>query len=1119
MFTTAMENLPEQVSITPMKAITIDGCASNGKYSGMTGMYGFASLHSKGTVIPADAWFNVGTDNEKLYISALCETGPNGILQRARKGAVGTKAFFDDSFEFVVVPNPEAEPPDVFHLIINNKGGYLAECQKNGNPVAWQPNFISNGTVKDGKWCFEIAFPLKEFGIHEFKEGQKIGIRICRNWRRMDKKYGGEEGMQSCWSHLEGAFFSVDGLPILIYKKQAPVIRMLSITTDEKPDMKLSLYNPTDAPIALAVHYVHQPQNSQSADQTTNIRLEPKQEKIMPLPIQQVSGNETVMTALEILDANKQEVLYRRVLRWSLPKPNIFAADKADADRISLKYAYYPSNNQMYILLDTSALPDQNQIKKINAVVTDKAGQEIIATQLNMPENDRSETMLQLPDLKKHTLEKNRDGDYALTVSIDGIPDSKITKKFQRKVFEWEGNQLGKSDRILPKFTPIKVVGQQVSMVLRTYTMNNLGLFSQIHADGDNLLKGKGIIMQAVINGSTIDATGSSLAFTQKTDTFASANAQWKAGALEADAVCEWDYDGVMKYTMTLKPFAGTVDSLRLIIPMDSANAYLFHPVTDGLRINYGGATPEKWTSTNAARVETPGDFVHYIWLGTEGRGLSVFGESDKGWVHAKGVPSQELYKQDGITYLVYNLISAPTTIDTERSIILCFQATPIKPMDANWRLQAGWGTPGKAEKHLDYAMNFLGSSYCQGGVSASDDLFPRDFDFTIWNMYAQIRKTGVIPEGFIEKWCEGYTHASDEMKKTYKAEIGYGSRVMKNAKPDTITFYTNGRGMRTDIDEAMTFMDDWFREEFQGQRDRKPEYCFSLSYSVDPLESYRDFALYWYKQMLSIGITDNLYWDDVFLAPNIDHTGRDGAYRMEDGNTMPSVGLWNIRELIRRAGNLEMELGKTPRNMVHMTNAAIAPICSFAQQNLDWEDNRGLRPFQQRYTKEYIRTLSIGRQFGNLPVALGLVINEGDPKEIEWCLRTGAGVCLTHEVNWTKGDDAKVYWDIRTDLLEFGYGRPETQVWNYWDKDYPLSINGDSSSIVVSKPGEARIIICNYGDYTDFAVKLDLSKLGLKGNCEVVNGENKSPLKMVDNTLSFGLKKHDFIYLIVKDK
>ena len=167
--------------------------------------------------------------------------------------------------------------------------------------------------------------------------------------------------------------------------------------------------------------------------------------------------------------------------------------------------------------------------------------------------------------------------------------------------------------------------------------------------------------------------------------------------------------------------------------------------------------------------------------------------------------------------------------------------------------------------------MSFIGSAYCRGGLTASDDYSPRENDLTLWKTFGQIRKTRQIPPGFLDRWCAGY-RSSEELN-TYRSEVRYGLNLMKSAPENSVTFYTNARGVRTDIPETRTFMDNWLREEFQGSR--TPVYGSSKSYSVDPSETFRDYAVYWYRQMLSTGACDHIYWDDIFLASNFDRSSR----------------------------------------------------------------------------------------------------------------------------------------------------------------------------------------------------------------------------------------------------
>lgn len=1103
-----------KITVYSAPPIKIDGIVSEIETKHAAGMYGFCNLRSKGilSLVPADAFFNVSTDGKKLFISAICETGSNGIVQRAAKG-YNSRVSNDDAFEFIIIPDITSDKITIYQLIANNKGGYYTIAKKDGNPIVWKPAVEIKGSIIDKKWHFELALPLKEIGINKLQENQTFGLRICRNWKRLQKEYGGSWGLQSSWSQLAGAFFSNYAIPQITFKANSPVVRFLSLRGKNKPDAKISIFNPTKKGMTLNVRYAFMPSQSQSVDHTDKITLKPNEIKILSLKLPQADINETVKTYLSVTSADGKDIFYRRAFNWTQAKDDIFASKQSDAQRISVKYAFYPSTNQMYVRIDGTSLPEVKSFKGATLAIYDKNNTNIAAYELSNVKNGIAETLWQLPDLAKHTKTLNSSGDYIFKIKLKGIASKEIIKNFQRKVFDWENNKLGTSDRLLPGFTPVKIKNNTVETVLRKHEMNNVGLFSQITADGRKLLKNNGIFFEADIDGKKVIAKGRKLQILHSSDTKAALSGKWQAGKLNADALCDWEFDGVMKYTLKLKPFAGKVNSLKMVIPLDSRNAYLFHACTDGLRFNYGGKTPDKWNSTQAPRSTVVTDFVHYIWLGTESAGLSVFADSDKSFVYKKGVPAQQIYQKDGVTYLVYNLISSPIELKKEREFVIGFQATPIKPMPENWRKMVIWSAPYAARKYLDYDVNFLGSSYRYGGITGANCLFPRDYDLSLWHTMAQIRKTNVIPEGFLDKWVSKYK-CSDSMRRTYRREVNNALNSMRHKRK--VMQYLNARGSRTDTAEAMTFMDDWFREEFQGQRERTPGYGNSKSYSVDPVKSFRDFSAYWYHKMLTIGITDELYWDDIFLSANYDRSLQSNSYYDDKGVFHPSVGLWNMRELVRRGAVLQMELGITPNNMVHMTNTAIAPICGMAQQNLDGEDNRGTTPFQKRYSKEYLRTLTIGRQFGNLPGSLGLTEKGSDPKAYELCLRSGAGVMLTHEITWIWHRNGP-FWPLRLKLYEFGYGKKDVKVYNYWEKDYPIAVSGDTSSIVLSKNNEAQIIICNYGNANDFTAELNTAKLNLKGKLSVRNGENNKVIASENNIIKFNLPKYDFIYLTVK--
>ena len=653
--------------------------------------------------------------------------------------------------------------------------------------------------------------------------------------------------------------------------------------------------------------------------------------------------------------------------------------------------------------------------------------------------------------------------------------------------------------------------------------LNKLGLWTQVDAAGQPLLKEDGMRLEAVINGKNVPVIVNSFSFPEKKSSRVKTESVFSAGSLSGKTAAVWDYDGMMKWTMTLNPCSDKIDSLKLVIPLDDGKMPLFHTCTDGVRINYAGAIPagmgKVWDGNKCSRNSIIGSYVPYIWLGGELRGLSVFGENDKGWTLSENVPCQELVRRNGTLYLIMNLIAAPVKIEKERQLTIGFEATPVKPMPENWRKWNAWAWYGnELIKQFEYKISFLGSCYYWGSPSPCLDLYPLNGDITYWQEVGNTRKTGNINKEFIEKWLKNYRLPGkpgdkiyEEQKQIYANSVNYCFHAVANSRDKIpMMFYTNGRGVRWDTPEGQTFVDEWNRLPFIS---RKFDYLSGTAYDLDPAESYRDYAMWWYKKMFDTGANDLIYWDDIFMQSNFNLVGSE-AYRLADGSIQPASGLFNMRELVRRAAILQSELGKPANNMVHMTNTAITPICAFARMNYDWEDNAGYKDFQDRYTREYIRATSMGRQFGNFPVVLAPV--NGTAGQFAWCERTATGVMLTHELRWSSS--WKHYWQTLKLLYDFGYGDKEVKVYNYWDKEFPLRIEAiDSSSIVLAKDGQAMIMVCDYSDGGKVKIIPDLKKIGLNQNFTASDLETHKNLEVNDGVISLSMKKHDYILILLK--
>lgn len=1068
---------------------------------------------------PQAASFWVASNGKELFIAVRSETPPGGkLLARVnpQPGSVDAAPFSDDSVEIFIDPARESGAPDrtTYQLITNAKGAILDQSfVLNGSGKEWRGKWRIANSVKDDRWDCEIAIPWSDLGINTPITGRAMGIRIGRNWQQSIGV------VQTEWSPLGGSYGATSTMPMVTWDNGAPIVQVLQLqgAPGQAADIQLSLRNPGTTPLKVLTTLDVVPQNSQSTHSSQTIDLaagEAKTVVVKPVAL----AHETLFTQLQVASPDGKTTYYQRNFQWQIDRPEIVWNLNTDAvKRIDTQFAYYPSYHQMKVRVNLEKLENRGAVREVNLAVRRKGETKPLAETTLPPLKEG------ITELPIWNLPQVGEGEYELVVKLAGIQAEPQVLPFVRQKFVWEGNQLGRSDIVVKPFTPLEVKGNRVGVIMRQHTMNGIGLWDQVTALDKPLLKSP-MRLEATIGGKIVTATGA-LKINEKQPTHVAAQANWSAGALKGTTRSEWDYDGLMKSTFTLQPTTQTVDSLTLVVPLDDKSMPLLHATSTGLRFNFAGSTPtgqgKIWDSTEGRRSMTAGNYMPYIWLGAQERGFSVFGENDKGWITDTEVPCQEIVRNaNGSLELRLHLIAKPTRLDTAREITLGFQATPIKPLPENWRL---WtvGSRGKERTKGQLHQAFYGSGRYRGTVISYSELYPRDEDFSIYEKLAETRRTGKVDQAFIEKWLAGNTKSignpsvpPDEANiKSYRAHIQAGFQYVQ-PQPENVLVYTNARGVRLDVPEGQTFLDEWHNAAYPP---RHWDYGGAVDFNLDPVASYRDYAMYYYKKMFDTFV-DNIYFDDVFLASNFDTVGT-AAYELPDGRVQPAMGLWDMRELVRRSSVFLQESGKPQANMAHMTNTAIAPILAFADTNLAWEDRAGDSDFQDRFRRDAIQAESLGRQFGNVPFVLTLI--EGpDKAKTDWAARTAAGVMLTHELKPVPAAKGVAdFWTNYDRLVAFGYGQPNVKVSNYWQADYPLQVSGgETSSLLISKPGQALIIVCDWGVGGDLQLKLDAAALGLRGPLTVKDHETGEALLLnAAGNIQVAIKKHDFKIISVQ--
>ena len=791
---------------------------------------------------------------------------------------------------------------------------------------------------------------------------------------------------------------------------------------------------------------------------------------------------------------------------------------------VQFDLAHYPYYHKLKARVDINALKGKEKVRGATITLRRVGTDEPIAKiAMHAFEHDVSETITDVPDLP--------DGQYQLALKLDGAPEAlqgELVREFPRKRFEWEHNKIGKSDRILPPFTPIRVNGQTVSTILRDHEMAEQGLWKQVVAKGEPILADRMRLEFAIQRGPVNPKH--TLRFTEKTDTRVTTVATWRVADTDVTVTSEIDYDGMMWVLVNLA--GGRIERLDLTIPVKNAMAPLAHICGERLRANFAGYLPKGegviWDASKTMKHDLIGPFCPYIWVGQEERGIAWFAENDSGWTTDDKTPCQEIERRGDVLTIRVRLIQKPTTFDTPRQIAFGLQATPVKPMPvrpAHWRTWCSEELPGAMYYIIMGSTLYFGSPY--------HDPFPWNQDLSLWKKFAEARRTGKPDFDYAGKWVDT-VYPRDLFKERpnedYLAHV-MGGFNMAAAQAKRLLVYVQGRGATFRTPEFQTFQDEWTNDDYNS-RIWRSGYFDGLSYTVEPVPSWQDFTLWWLKKQMDT-FTDGLYYDNFFLIPVKDAV-ISSAYKRPDGRIQPAVPVQNMRETMRRTAYMYLEANRHPMIGPHMTNTAIVPMMAFAQFGLDWEWHYGRSDYQDRWTRDHIRAACTGRQTGCAPVVIAIGSKGGSADEGEWLDRTFNGVVLTHELIpcWyltnqfitaaqrkARPTSRDRYYKTIGELLGIGYGTHACRTHNYWDTDYPIRVAGiESSSIVHRAKGKTMIVVTDWADGGQVRVSLDAKHLDLRPGFKAADFETGEPVATDGHTLTFMLKKHDYKTVVITD-
>jgi hypothetical protein len=838
------------------------------------------------------------------------------------------------------------------------------------------------------------------------------------------------------------------------------------------------------------------------------------------------------------------DIRWRETIGYN-PQVHGSVQESSDADVFArVPYAYYPYANELEIAFDLAAankLLPADQQASVGAVRELRVSvfPTVIAPQLlaEMPfyfapaskgpvkvetaiftgtialdASGHGHGVLKMPDLPT--------GNYRLEYEFGGKKLA-ASKTFGRTHFEWEHCTYGTEHKVYAPFTPVEVEGDTVSVVDRSYTVNALGLFDSVISKGRELLAEPMKLVAETEDGKQItwQAGGASGKVLHPDLAVFETSADSRIGTIKATTCIE--EDGCAKVTWTLSPAKTPAKIRRMWLEMavKESEAPLCHMVgMNSMRHNYAGNVPRggKITWINQgwrpARFEVEPfegnapasyqvwearqqmnwgihdpkqqwNFAPYVWLGAEERGLAWFGDTTEGYETDGKSSIQRLFIEPGKVVLRVELIQQPVTLDKPRTFTFGLQASPTKPMLADWRDKKVPGGGGL-------------SVLVWGGFNCADK-FPANRDWSIVDKLLAGCKTGkadlawfaeyakthqtIINEGGGAKPGTLRTISLEQAKangEPWLTAVNYfagQAAAIKEGGGITVYFeehQTDGR-----YPEVTEFMDEWSDGSFARYRyfDHPRTWGPEIR-SANPA-SYRDFAVFYANEWMKRGV--GIYYDNTY--PQVDLNRQ----HWPDQDVTWSSSIWGHREYYKRVWKRSrelMETGESPRPLSivgHVTNCQVLPYTTWwdgtlgVEQPGQWQPDpmpsaaarakqletwpflilpsptTGSAGEALPYPPDYLRAMEMGRMAGVVPhyrLALrnqdaldgfGVGVTGKPQKEIlQHRELSDVAMGLVHEIrggvsDYENGDVGA----LRRHFNDFGYGKPGVKIFTYWEE------------------------------------------------------------------------------------
>jgi len=279
----------------------------------------------------------------------------------------------------------------------------------------------------------------------------------------------------------------------------------------------------------------------------------------------------------------------------------------------------------------------------------------------------------------------------SINIDVDGkvLEDGGVSDLWRMSRLSWLNSSLGIDNKIIPPYTPVKVLGDTVSILNRSITFDSIGFPKGIKSNGQKVIISP-VDFGVYVSGKKLDFKVKSKKVIEKNEGAYEFSVTSSNDSLELTVSPRIEFDGSVEYKVKLKALKNIdLSDVTLNIPMNINVA----KYAMGLGIR-GGKAPLAWDwQWNASKVD------YMVWLGNYNAGMQLklntvgniyklagaFDESvlPPGWYN-NNLGGMKLKKEDK-SYSI-NAFSGAKSIKAGESVDYDFRLmiTPFKSADTN---------------------------------------------------------------------------------------------------------------------------------------------------------------------------------------------------------------------------------------------------------------------------------------------------------------------------------------------------------------------------------------------------------------------------------------------------